>query len=103
MNQLVSAVVVAAAVAMPAISFAQQQQPLTRAEVRARLIELQEAGYSPTANDMNYPEDLLAAQARVDAEHANTSGYGAPAAGTAAVGAPAGVISPDPAAHGRKP
>jgi hypothetical protein len=102
MNQLVSAVVVAAAVAIPAISFAQPAQPPTRAEVRARLIELQKAGYSPTANDMNYPEDLQAAQARIDAEHGNTSGYGTPAGGTAAVGAPAGVVSPDPA-YGHKP
>ena len=99
MHQLVAAVVVAAAVAAPAISFAQPAQPLTRAEVRARLIELQKAGYSPTANDMNYPEDLLAAQARVDAEHGNTSGYGVPAAGTTAVGAPAAVSPGSASAH----
>lgn len=94
MNQLVSVVVVAAALAGPALSVA---QPLTRAQVRARLIELQKAGYSPTANDMDYPEDLQAAQARIDAEHGNTSGYGVPATGTAAVGAPPAVVPPDPA------
>lgn len=107
MNKLISAVVVAAAVAIPAISFAQSAQPLTRAEVRAQLVELEKAGYSPAADDVNYPQDLQAAQQRVDAERlaqGNTSGYGAPAAGTAAAGGPvahpAGVTSHDSVYYG---
>jgi len=91
MNKLVSAVVVAAAVAVPAISFAQTNQPLTRAQVRAELVELEQAGYSPAQSEVNYPQDLQAAQQRVVAERlaqGDTSGYGAPAAGTAAAGGP---------------
>ena len=89
MKKLVSAVVVAAAVAIPAISFAQSAQPLTRAQVRAELIELEQAGYSPVANDVDYPHDLQAAQHRVNEEKlakSDTSGYGAPAAGATAAG-----------------
>lgn len=90
MKKLIPAVVVAAALAVPAISFAQSsQQGLTRAQVRAELVELQQAGYNPATDNANYPNNLQAAQARVAEEHlanAGTSGYGAPAAGTTQAG-----------------
>ncbi|MFP6561456.1 DUF4148 domain-containing protein [Paraburkholderia sp. B3] len=93
MKKLLPAVVVAAMLAAPAISFAQSsQQGLTRAEVRAQLVELEQAGYKPQSDRVNYPQDLQAAEARVSAEklaNGNTSGYGAPAAGTSESGAPA--------------
>ncbi|WP_322104543.1 DUF4148 domain-containing protein [Paraburkholderia sp. J41] len=91
MNKLISAVAVAAALAVPAISFAQSsEQGLTRAEVRAQLVQLERAGYNPAADHVNYPEELQAAQARVSQEQlaaGNTSGYGAPAAGSSQSGA----------------
>jgi hypothetical protein len=91
MKKLIPAVVVAAALAIPAISFAQSsQQGLTRAQVRAELVELQQAGYNPAiADNADYPHNLQAAQARVTEErlaNAGTSGYGAPAAGTTQAG-----------------
>jgi type II secretory pathway pseudopilin PulG len=90
MNKLISAVAVAAALAVPAISFAQtSQQGLTRAQVRAELAQLEQAGYNPTGDHVNYPENLQAAQARVTEQqlaNSNTSGYGAPAAGTSQAG-----------------
>jgi hypothetical protein len=89
MNKFIPAAVVAAALAIPAVSFAQQTQPLTRAQVRAELIQLEQAGYSPTSDDVNYPQNLQAAQQRVEQQrlaNSNTSGYGAPAAGTTAAG-----------------
>ncbi|CAM2137955.1 MULTISPECIES: DUF4148 domain-containing protein [Paraburkholderia] len=92
MNKLIPAVVVAAALAIPAISFAQSsQQGLTRAQVRAELVELEQAGYNPSADHVNYPENIQAAQARVNQEklaNGETSGYGAPAVGTSQSGAP---------------
>ncbi|RQH05360.1 DUF4148 domain-containing protein [Paraburkholderia dinghuensis] len=95
MKKLIPAVVVAAALAVPAISFAQSsQQGLTRAQVRAELVELEQAGYKPAAGDENYPQNLQAAQARVNAQKlaaGETSGYGAPAAGTAQAG---GAVQP---------
>ncbi|MFX1764429.1 DUF4148 domain-containing protein [Paraburkholderia sp. A1RI-2L] len=93
MKKFFPAVVLAAALAIPAVSFAQSsQQGLTRAQVRAELVELEQAGYNPADNQVNYPQNLQAAQARVTQEklaRGDTSGYGAPAVGTSQAGGPA--------------
>ncbi|HEX8806721.1 MAG TPA: DUF4148 domain-containing protein [Candidatus Aquilonibacter sp.] len=94
MKTLISAVVVAAALVAPVASFAQssQNQPLTRAEVRAQLVQLEKAGYNPIGDHTDYPSNVLAAQARVDEQNgtaqAANSGYGAPAVGTSQSGRP---------------
>ena len=45
-NTLVSAVVLASTLAAPVVSFAQRSNgPVTRAQVRAELVQLQKAGY----------------------------------------------------------
>ncbi|HKT67295.1 MAG TPA: DUF4148 domain-containing protein, partial [Burkholderia sp.] len=45
MKSLIKAVALAALVAAPIVSFAQSnQQPLTRAQVRAELVQLEKAG-----------------------------------------------------------
>jgi hypothetical protein len=79
MKTLISAVVVAAAL-------------VARAEVRAQLVQLEKAGYNPVGDHTDYPSNLLAAQARVDAQNgtaqAANSGYGAPAVGTSQSGHP---------------
>ena len=53
-------------------TFAQSASvPLTRAQVRADLIRLEQAGYNPASeNDLNYPLDIQAAQAKVAAQDA---------------------------------
>ncbi|KFX65097.1 DUF4148 domain-containing protein [Paraburkholderia fungorum] len=92
MKSLISAVVVAAALVAPVASFAQSNQPLTRAEVRTQLVQLEKAGYNPIGDHVDYPANLQAAQARVDAQNgtaqAVNSGYGAPMAGTSQAGRP---------------
>jgi hypothetical protein len=86
MKSLINAVAIALIVAAPAASFAQTSQPLTRAQVRAELVQVEKAGYNP--NDwMNYPANIQAAQAKVASQNAvaqaDTTGYGkAPAAKT---------------------
>ncbi|RQR58246.1 DUF4148 domain-containing protein [Burkholderia sp. Bp9126] len=82
MKSLINAVALAVIVAAPVASFAQSnQQPLTRAQVRAELVQLEKAGYNP--NDwINYPENIQAAQAKIAAAQTNgaqadTTGYGA--------------------------
>ena len=53
--------------AAPLSAFAQSSSSsgLTRAEVRADLIRLEQAGYNPaTANDSDYPANIQAAEAR---------------------------------------
>jgi Domain of unknown function (DUF4148) len=84
MKSLVQALVVAAVLAVPAVSFAQSsQQPLTRAEVKAQLIQIEKAGYNPaTANDYDYPANIQAAEARVAAQNGGSTGYGGAANGT---------------------
>ena len=87
MKVIQSLVVAAAAIALPASSFAQSNQPLTRAEVRAQLVELQQAGYNPASDQAQYPSNIAAAQARVDAQKGlSASSYGPSAAGTSASG-----------------
>lgn len=81
MKSLLKAVAIAAVLAVPAVSFAQSNQPVTRAQVRAELIQLEQAGYRPgTGSEAHYPEELQAAQARVNAQNA-ASGYGGVANG----------------------
>jgi hypothetical protein len=84
-NKFFGIVAVAAAILPSAAVFAQtSQQPLTRAQVRAELMELERAGYNPASAN---------AEAKVAAEHAangqavggisqgtGESGGGAPAA-----------------------
>src|ERR1700722_18697674 len=84
MKSLIQAVVVAAVLAVPAVSFAQSSpQPLTRAEVKAQLIQIEKAGYNPaTANDYDYPANIQAAEARVAAQNGGSTGYGGAANGT---------------------
>lgn len=96
---LIQAALVAAVAIAPALSFAQQSQaPKTRAEVRAELIELEKAGYNPSVGeDVNYPADIQAAEARVAQQHALAqqqqegkadTGYGPATSGTTQSGAP---------------
>ena len=52
----------------PVLSFAQSNGPVTRAEVRADLIRVEQAGYQPSSNDINYPSDIQAAEAKIAAQ-----------------------------------
>jgi hypothetical protein len=75
MKSLIKAVVVAAVLAVPAVSFAQQsQQPVTRAEVKTELAQLRAAGYDPS-DWMHYPDNIQAAEAKVEAQKTATA-YG---------------------------
>jgi hypothetical protein len=92
MKSLIHAVAVAVALAVPAVSFAQSNGPITRAQVRAELVQLEKAGWRPAAgSDPHYPEDLQAAQARVREMNAN-SGYGG-VENASAAGRPAAAVS----------
>ena len=88
MKPLSRAVALACILAVPAASFAQSQSngPVTRAQVRAELIQLESTGWRPAAgNDPHYPEDIQAAEAKVAAMNA-ASGYGGSATGSANAG-----------------
>jgi hypothetical protein len=89
MNSLIKAVALAVAIAAPVASFAQSNQPVTRAQVRAELVQLEKAGYQPIRGaDPYYPDDIQAAEARVAAQNGNAAatGVGGVSAATAASG-----------------
>jgi hypothetical protein len=86
MKSLIQAVVVAAALAAPALSFAQSNAPVTRAQVRADLVQLEKAGYRPGDDETHYPVAVQAAEARVAAQNGATSGYGGVASGASQSG-----------------
>ncbi|KVF20323.1 DUF4148 domain-containing protein [Burkholderia vietnamiensis] len=103
MKSLVQAVVVAAALVAPVVSFAQSGSALTRAQVRAELVQLQQAGYNTArGEDPHYPEAIQAATARVadqqravaQAQGADASGYGAQVQGASASGSRAIGVRP---------
>ena len=89
MKSLIEAAVIAALITAPLAAFAQSNQPVTRAQVRAELIQLEKAGYNPaTANADDYPANIQAAEARVAAQNGNvqTSGYGSATKGSSQAG-----------------
>src|SRR5215467_14557336 len=96
MKTLIPAVLVATLLAAPVVSFAQSSQsnqPLTRAQVRAELVALENAGYDPLSDRQEYPRNIQAAEARLQAQqaqnavaHGDTSGYGAQEGGTSQAG-----------------
>jgi beta-glucosidase-like glycosyl hydrolase len=95
MKSLIKAVALAVVLAAPVATFAQSNQPVTRAQVRAELVQLEKAGYNPSQNDdATYPVQIQAAEARVAAENASASGVGGVVSGSLASGAPAAVIAP---------
>ncbi len=70
MKSLICFSLAAAALAVATASFAQTTSaPLTRAEVMADLVRVEQAGYQPAAgDDPHYPDDIQAAEARVAAQ-----------------------------------
>jgi len=62
---------------IPVTVSAQNNAPVTRAQIRQDMVRLEKAGYSPGASDVRYPDDILAAEARVAAmQGASVGGEG---------------------------
>jgi hypothetical protein len=92
--KLIQSLIVAAVVAVPAISFAQTSQPVTRAQVRAELAQLEKAGYNPVGDYTNYPQNIQAAEARVNAQSQQAaSAYGSSLNGSSASGSKAASVA----------
>jgi hypothetical protein len=94
-KSVIQSLTLAAALAVPVAVFAQSSAPVTRAQVRAELVQLEQAGYSPSRlENANYPDAVQAAVAKVAAMN-NASGMGGAAAGSSEAGGPADVNAPD--------
>lgn len=95
-RSLVAAAVVVSA-AVPALSFA-QDHVVTRAEVRAELVQLQQAGYNASSDNNQYPTNLQAALSRIAANqnanaNANANAAYGGSANASEAGAPAAVAA----------
>jgi hypothetical protein len=94
MKSLLSAVVVASALIVPAVSFAQQANgPVTRAQVRSELVAAQKAGLV-YQNDTQYPKAVPQSDAAVLASTQGSKDVGGANVGSSAAGAPSSVQQP---------
>ncbi|WP_213780697.1 DUF4148 domain-containing protein [Caballeronia sp. dw_276] len=87
---LVCIALAAGTLTVPVLSFAQTNGPVTRAEVRADLVRVEQAGYNPSlGNDIHYPADIQAAEAKIAAssDHTQPSYGGVAMNGTSSSGA----------------
>jgi hypothetical protein len=91
-NATLSAVILAAALSVPVLASAQSTAPLTRAEVKAQLIQLENAGYDPASNEVDYPANIQAAQRAVNNQ--NNASYGPSTAGSSSHSAPVRIAAP---------
>jgi hypothetical protein len=73
MKSITKVVLVAVLAVAPIASFAQSSQPVSRAQVREQLVQLEQAGYDPH-DWIHYPENIQAAEAKVAAQNAVAQG-----------------------------
>jgi Domain of unknown function (DUF4148) len=84
---LIPAVVIASALAAPTFAFAQDSNaPVTRAEVKGQLVQLEKAGYNPASDEAQYPNNIQAAESRVSAQQSVATSFGSSANGTSVSG-----------------
>ena len=89
MKTLGKLLAIALIVAAPVVSSAQENNSKSRAQVRAELVQLEQAGWRPfTGPDVRYPEDIQAAEKKVNGASSAT-GFGGVPDGTTASGRPA--------------
>ncbi|SAK74804.1 purine nucleoside phosphorylase [Caballeronia pedi] len=80
-KSIVPAIAIAAMLAVPGFAQAREDGPVTRAQVRAELVQLERAGYNPVSSEVDYPADIQAAEARVAAASFGGASEGSSAAG----------------------
>jgi hypothetical protein len=91
MKAPIKAVLIACALSAPTFVFAQAANaPVTRAEVQADLVRLEQAGYRPQANDLYYPAAIQAAEAKIAAQRQTpeATSVGGVTTGASQAGAP---------------
>ena len=101
MKSIIYAAIAASVLAAPIASFAQSEQGLTRAQVRAELVQLEQNGYKPLASDAQYPQNIEAAEQRIQPNQpvlaqADTWGLGAGAPGAGQSGRRSTHEAPNP-------
>jgi Domain of unknown function (DUF4148) len=104
-TKIIAAFVLATVIAAPAfadgdpyyphqpVAAAAQAGGLTRAQVRADLVQIEKAGYNPAGDNTQYPKNLQAAEARVAVQDDVASRDGGVVSGSSTSGALASVRS----------
>jgi hypothetical protein len=88
--------ILAAAALLPVAAFAQQSSgQMTRAQVRADLVQVEAAGYRPSTHDGDYPQSLMKAEAKVASLNQNNTAYGGAPGGSLESGAHPHVVGSD--------
>jgi len=73
-TKILPLIAIAASLSAPLFAHAQSSNaPVTRASVRADLMQLEQAGYRPSAVSANYPVDLQNAERRVQQQQSSGS------------------------------
>jgi hypothetical protein len=88
-KSFIPAIALASALAAPSVSFAQSNQPVNRAQVRAELVQLEQAGYRVGDGQTTYPAEIRAVEAKVAAQNGAASSYGGVVIGSSEAGHPA--------------
>jgi hypothetical protein len=92
MKRAIRAILMAAVLAAPALTFAQSNNgPLTRAQVKAELIQIENAGYHPASKGLHYPDDIQAAESRLNVQ--SSTAYGGVVSSATGTGGTANVQS----------
>jgi hypothetical protein len=105
MKSLIKATLISCALVAPVFAVAQtsvqtNNGPLTRAEVRADLVRLEQAGYRPSIKDIHYPSDIQAAEAKVAASNDALATNAVGGAGASSdVGGGVGAAAPETSEH----
>ncbi|KKB61411.1 hypothetical protein WM40_23375 [Robbsia andropogonis] len=73
-TKILPIIAIAASMSAPLFAHAQSNVPATRASVRAELIQLENAGYRPETDRLNYPVNLQNAERRLQNTQAQSSG-----------------------------
>jgi hypothetical protein len=101
-KSLIPTVIVASALAAPALASAQDNSgsEVTRAQVKGDLIQMEQQGYKPGADRTTYPAPEQAAEQRVEAQKGvEATSYGPAMSGTSASGAPMPMDMTHPPEH----
>jgi hypothetical protein len=85
-SHMKSLINLAFAVALIAPVLSHAASPVTRAQVRAELIDLEDAGYNPV-DDNHYPQNLKRAETIVARQNGANTAYGSDTAGASQSGA----------------
>ncbi|MDG0027278.1 DUF4148 domain-containing protein [Trinickia sp. Y13] len=89
-NTLMQTIVIAIAATAPIVALAQTQgpAPVTRAQIKSALVQLERSGYSPLGSNIDYPGDLQSAEARAGAQanDAEATTYGGKPGGSTEAG-----------------